>query len=165
MPTLIATNAIPTIAFAPILIAWVRPYTRAASKMAIAAVLCFFPVLVTALQGLRPCGLEQIELMRSYAAGEIEIFRRVRIPASLPYLFAALKVASVLAMIGAIVGEYFGGRSPPSASGSGALRSSSTSKLGPGAGSSSPTPSGSGSYLAVSLVERVVVRWLRHRGS
>jgi NitT/TauT family transport system permease protein len=50
-----------------------------------------------------------IELMRSYAAGELEIFRRVRIPNSLPYLFSALKVASVLAMIGAVVGEYFGG--------------------------------------------------------
>jgi NitT/TauT family transport system permease protein len=47
--------------------------------------------------------------MRSYAAGEVEIFRRVRIPNSLPFLFSALKVASVLAMIGAVVGEYFGG--------------------------------------------------------
>ena len=47
--------------------------------------------------------------MRSYAAGEMTIFRRVRFPNSLPYLFAALKVASVLAMIGAVVGEYFGG--------------------------------------------------------
>ena len=47
--------------------------------------------------------------MRSYAASELEIFRRVRVPTALPYLFTALKVASVLAMIGAIVGEYFGG--------------------------------------------------------
>jgi NitT/TauT family transport system permease protein len=47
--------------------------------------------------------------MRSYAASDIEIWRRVRIPTALPYLFTALKVASVLAMIGAIVGEYFGG--------------------------------------------------------
>jgi NitT/TauT family transport system permease protein len=45
--------------------------------------------------------------MRSYAAGEVEIFRRVRLPNSLPYLFSALKVATVLAMIGAVVGEYF----------------------------------------------------------
>ena len=47
--------------------------------------------------------------MRSYAAGDLEIFRRVRVPTALPYVFTALKVASVLAMIGAIVGEYFGG--------------------------------------------------------
>jgi NitT/TauT family transport system permease protein len=47
--------------------------------------------------------------MRSYAAGEVEIFRRVRVPNSLPYVFTGLKVATVLAMIGAIVGDYFGG--------------------------------------------------------
>ena len=51
----------------------------------------------------------QIELMRSYAAGDLTIWRRVRVPTALPFVFTALKVASVLAMIGAIVGEYFGG--------------------------------------------------------
>ena len=71
--------------------------------------LCFFPVLVNMLKGLTSVRPSSIELMHSYAAGNREIFRRVRIPASLPYLFASLKVASVLAMIGAIVGEYFGG--------------------------------------------------------
>jgi NitT/TauT family transport system permease protein len=50
-----------------------------------------------------------IELMRSYAAGEIDIFRRVRVPTALPFVFTALKIATVLSMIGAIVGEYFGG--------------------------------------------------------
>src|SRR4029078_7699444 len=50
----------------------------------------------------------QIELMRSYAAGELEIFRRVRVPTALPFIFSALKVATVLAMIGAIVADYFG---------------------------------------------------------
>ena len=77
--------------------------------MVIAAVLCFFPVLVNTLRGLTSVRPSSIELMRSYAAGEVEIFRRVRIPNSLPYLFSALKVATVLAMIGAIVGDYFGG--------------------------------------------------------
>ena len=77
--------------------------------MAIAAVLCFFPVLVNTLRGLQSVRPAQIELMRSYAASELEIFRRVRVPTALPYVFTALKVASVLAMIGAIVGEYFGG--------------------------------------------------------
>ena len=58
------------------------------------------------LTSVRP---ESVELMRSYAARERDIFRRVRIPTSLPYLFTGLKVATVLAMIGAIVGDYFGG--------------------------------------------------------
>jgi NitT/TauT family transport system permease protein len=75
--------------------------------MAIAAILVFFPVMVNTLRGLTSVRPQSIELMRSYAAGEIATLRRVRIPNSLPYLFSALKVATVLAMIGAIVGEYF----------------------------------------------------------
>ncbi len=108
MPIAIAANAIPIIAFAPIFNAWFDPLAPTA-KMAVAAVLCFFPVLVNTLRGLTSVQPEQIELMRSYAAGEIETFRRVRFPTALPYIFTALKVASVLAMIGAVVGEYFGG--------------------------------------------------------
>jgi NitT/TauT family transport system permease protein len=108
MPYMIAANAIPIIAFAPITNNWFG-LLNPLSKMVIAAVLCFFPVLVNTLRGLTSVRPSSIELMRSYAAGEIEIFRRVRIPNSLPYLFSALKVATVLAMIGAIVGDYFGG--------------------------------------------------------
>ena len=108
MPYMVAANAIPIIAFAPITNAWfglLSPW----SKITIAAVLCFFPVLVNTLRGLTSVQPESIELMHSYAAGEAAIFRRVRIPTSLPYVFSALKVASVLAMIGAIVGDFFGG--------------------------------------------------------
>jgi NitT/TauT family transport system permease protein len=108
MPYMVAANAIPIIAFAPITNAWfglLSPW----SKITIAAVLCFFPVLVNTLRGLTSVDPESIELMRSYAASEREVFRRVRIPNSLPYVFTALKVASVLAMIGAVVGDYFGG--------------------------------------------------------
>ena len=108
MPYMIAANAIPIIAFAPITNAWfglLSPW----SKITIAAVLCYFPVLVNSLRGLTSVKPESIELMRSYAAGEASAFRRVRIPNSLPYVFTALKVACVLAMIGAVVGDYFGG--------------------------------------------------------
>ena len=106
MPFAIAANAVPIIAFAPITNQWFGPLEKT-SKMAIAAILVFFPVMVNMLRGLTSVRPQSIELMRSYAAGEIETFRRVRIPNSLPYLFAALKVATVLAMIGAVVGEYF----------------------------------------------------------
>jgi NitT/TauT family transport system permease protein len=108
MPFAIAANAVPIIAFAPIFDAWFDPLSPH-SKMAIAGVLCFFPVMVNTLRGLTSVRPQQIELMRAYAASELEIYRRVRIPTALPYFFTALKVASVLAMIGAIVGEYFGG--------------------------------------------------------
>ena len=106
MPFAIAANAVPIIAFAPITNQWFGPLEKT-SKMAIAAILVFFPVMVNMLRGLTSVRPQSIELMRSYAAGEVAIFRRVRIPNSLPYLFAALKVATVLAMIGAVVGEYF----------------------------------------------------------
>ncbi len=108
MPFAIAANAIPIIAFAPITNNWFGSLNQS-SKMVIAAVLCFFPVLVNTLRGLTSVRPQQIELMRSYAAGETEIFRRVRIPNALPFIFTGLKVATVLAMIGAIVGDFFGG--------------------------------------------------------
>jgi NitT/TauT family transport system permease protein len=108
MPYLIAANAVPIVAFAPITNAWfgtLSPW----SKVVIAALLCFFPVLVNTLRGLTSVRPESLELMRSYAAPQRVIFARVRIPNSLPFLFSALKIASVLAMIGAVVGDYFGG--------------------------------------------------------
>ena len=108
MPYLIAANAIPIISFAPITNNWFGTLNQS-SKMVIAAILCFFPVVINALRGLTSVRPQQIELMRSYAAGEVEIFRRVRIPNALPFIFTGLKVATVLAMIGAIVGDYFGG--------------------------------------------------------
>jgi NitT/TauT family transport system permease protein len=64
---------------------------------------------VNTIRGLTSVRPQQLELMRSYAAGELATFRLVRFPNSLPYLFTGLKVATVLAMIGAIVGDYFGG--------------------------------------------------------
>ena len=108
LPIAIAANAVPIIAFAPIFNVWFNPLSPH-SKMAIAGVLCFVPVLVNTLRGLQSASPRQIELMRSYASSDLEIWRRVRVPTALPYVFTALKVASVLAMIGAIVGEYFGG--------------------------------------------------------
>ena len=108
MPYAIAAGAIPIIAFAPITNNWFG-VTGMTSKMVIAAVLCFFPMLVNTMRGLTSVNPSAIELMRSYAANEMTVFRRVRLPSSLPYVFSGLKVATVLAMIGAIVGDYFGG--------------------------------------------------------
>jgi NitT/TauT family transport system permease protein len=108
MPYAIAAGAIPIIAFAPITNNWFG-VTGMTSKIVIVAILCFFPVMVNTTRGLTSVPASAIELMRSYAASEVTIFRRVRLPNSLPYLFSGLKVATVLAMIGAIVGDYFGG--------------------------------------------------------
>lgn len=157
MPYAIAANAIPIIAFAPITNAWFSPLSKS-SKMAIAAVLCFFPVLVNTIRGLSSVRPESIELMRSYAAGEVEIFRRVRVPAALPYIFTALKVASVLAMIGAIVGEYFGGSIE--ALGVQIKNSASLFQFETAwAAILVASLLGIAFYLAVALAERIVTRW------
>ena len=108
MPYAIAAGAIPIIAFAPITNNWFG-VTGMSSKIAIAAILCFFPMLVNTMKGLTSVPASSLELMRSYAASELTVFRRVRLPTSLPFVFSGLKVATVLAMIGAIVGDYFGG--------------------------------------------------------
>jgi len=157
MPIAIAANAVPIIAFAPIFAVWFNPLSPA-SKMAIAAVLCFLPVMVNTLRGLQSASPRQIELMRSYAASDLEIWRRVRVPTALPFVFTALKVASVLAMIGAIVGEYYGG---------------SLDSLGANINQDASLFQfekawaeiviarifGMGFYLAVALVERYATRW------
>jgi NitT/TauT family transport system permease protein len=157
MPIAIAANAIPIIAFAPIFNAWFDPLTPTA-KMAVAAVLCFFPVLVNTLRGLQSVRPQQLELMRSYACGELETFRRVRFPTALPYIFTSLKVASVLAMIGAIVGEYFGG----SFNALGVLIRSRAGILDFESAWAAIVVAcvfGIGFYAAVAIAERLVVRW------
>jgi NitT/TauT family transport system permease protein len=157
MPFAVAANAIPIIAFAPIMNDWfglLNPF----SKMAIAAVLCYFPVLINTVRGLTSVDPRSIELMRSYAAGRGTVFRRVRIPASLPHLFAGLKIASVLSMIGAIVGEYFGG--PITALGVTILNASAYSNF-PVAWAGIVVASAFGIlfYGAVALAERLTTSW------
>jgi NitT/TauT family transport system permease protein len=157
MPYAIAANAVPIIAFAPIADAWFSPFSKS-SKMAIAAVLCFFPVLVNTLRGLTSVRPESIELMHSYAASQIEIFRRVRIPTALPFLFTALKIATVLSMIGAIVAQYFGG----SFNDLGVLinsRSQTFAYKEAWAGIFVACLYGIAFYIAVAFVERLALRW------
>ena len=156
MPIAIAANAIPIIAFSPIFNAWFDPLSLS-PRMATAAVLCFFPVMVNTLRGLTSVRPSQVDLMRSYAAGELEIFRRVRIPTALPYLFAALKVATVLAMIGAIVSDYFGtfGSLGITIKNSVALFDFETAW----AAILTASILGVLMYLAVSGIERIALRW------
>lgn len=106
MPFAIAANSVPILAFAPIFNNWFG-VANPLSKAMVAAVLCFFPVMINTVRGLTNVQPAAIELMRSYAAGELEVFRRVRVPNALPFVFTALRLATTLATIGAIVGEYF----------------------------------------------------------
>src|SRR5262249_16204026 len=156
-PFAVAASAVPIIAFAPIMNDWfglLNPF----SKMAIAAVLCFFPVLINALGALSSVAPRALELRRSYPAGRWPVFRRVRIPASLPHTFAGLKIASVLSMIGAIVGEYFGG--PTTALGVTILNASAYSDFELAwAGIVVASAFGILFYGAVALAERLTTSW------
>lgn len=110
LPLAIAINAIPIIAFAPVANNWFGILSPL-SKMAIAATLVYFPIMINVLRGLTSVEVSALELMRSYAAGPTAVTREVRVPNALPFFFTGLKVATTLSLIGAVVGEYFGGLS------------------------------------------------------
>jgi NitT/TauT family transport system permease protein len=110
LPLAIGASAVPIIAFAPLMNNWFG-VLNPLSKMMIVAVLVFFPVVVNVTRGLTQVEPSALELMRSYAASEWTILRRLRLPNALPYFFTALKIGTTLSLIGAIVGEYFGGTS------------------------------------------------------
>jgi NitT/TauT family transport system permease protein len=114
LPFAVAANSVPIIAFAPIFNNWFGVDSQF-SKAMIAAVLVFFPVMVNTVRGLLSVDPAALELMRSYAAPELTIFRDLRVPNSLPFVFTALRVATTLATIGAIVAEYFA--APPASLG------------------------------------------------
>lgn len=108
MPFAIAANSVPIIAFAPIMNNWFG-ITNPASKMAIVAIIVFFPAMINTVRGLTLIDPRQLELMQSYAASPWKILRALRIPNALPFIFSALRVASSLSVIGAVVSEFFGG--------------------------------------------------------
>lgn len=108
MPFAIAANSVPIIAFAPIMNNWFG-ITNPASKMAIVAIIVFFPTMINTVRGLTLVDAAQLELMRAYAATPAEVMIKLRIPNALPFIFSALRVASALSLIGAVVAEFFGG--------------------------------------------------------
>ena len=108
LPLAIVLNATPIAALAPIFNNWFG-LTNPFSKMAVVAVVVYFPVMINTTRGLLEVDPAELELMRSLAASPSEVTRRIRIPRSLPYFFSSLKVASVLSLIAAIIAEYFGG--------------------------------------------------------
>ena len=105
-PLAVFVNTIPIIAIAPILVLiFGNGFTP---KIVIAALICFFPTLVNMVRGLRAVSPQTLDLMRVLSASKPEILFKIRLQSSLPFLFAALKIASTTCVIGAIVGEWIG---------------------------------------------------------
>jgi NitT/TauT family transport system permease protein len=98
--------AMPIVGTAPILVMWFGFDWQ--SKAAVVAVMCFFPMLVNTVQGLAEASAMQKDLMRTYAAGYWPTLFKLRLPAAMPFVFNGLKVSATLALIGAIVAEFFG---------------------------------------------------------
>ena len=106
-PSLVALNSFPKVLIAPLLVLWfgfgLQP------RILLSAVIAFFPIVINSLTGFTQVEPDLIELCRVYKASEWKIFRRVRAPNSLPYIFDAFKISVPLALIGAVVGEFISG--------------------------------------------------------
>lgn len=106
MPFAVAASSVPILAFAPLFNNWFG-LDQQLSKAMVAAVLVFFPVMINTVRGLTTVDPRALELLRSYATPETVVFRKLRVPNALPYVFTSLRLAVTLATIGAVVGEYF----------------------------------------------------------
>ena len=106
MPFLIGLKAVPIIAMAPLLVIWLG--NGFVSKATMAAIICFFPIVVNTTKGLLAIPDEHLQLMQSLSASRRQVLLKIRLPNSMPFFFAALKIASTLAVVGAIVAEFSG---------------------------------------------------------
>ncbi|WP_020123074.1 ABC transporter permease [Streptomyces canus] len=108
MPYMVAFQAVPTVALAPIIVISVG--YGLTSKVVIAAIIVFFPMLVNCVVGLRATGMDRIELVRSLGGTRWQVLLRIKLVGALPYIFAGLDIAIVLSVVGAVVGEFVGAK-------------------------------------------------------
>jgi NitT/TauT family transport system permease protein len=160
LPYAIASASVPIIALAPLTIVWFG--IAQGSKIAIVTLMTFFPTFIGTLRGLSSVPPQSLDWMRSCAATEWQIFTRLRLPHSLPYVFTALRACTTLAMIGAVVSEFFGG---PMKSLGVYIKSTASLFQTRQAWSAILIACALGLvfYFAVAIVERLVTPWRRER--
>ncbi|MCA9880477.1 MAG: ABC transporter permease, partial [Thermomicrobiales bacterium] len=105
-PLIIASQTIPKIAIAPLIIIWLG--TGLEPKVVITAVVCFFPTVINTVQGLRAVDPNAVDLFRLVAASRSQVFFKLQFPNAVPYFFAGLRISIALAVIGAVIGEWVG---------------------------------------------------------
>jgi putative hydroxymethylpyrimidine transport system permease protein len=108
-PLLVASQTVPIVVVAPILVVWLG--FGIGPKLAIIALICFFPITVNTLDGLRSVDADLVKMMRTLDASRWQTFRRVEAPTALPYFFSGAKIAVAVAVIGAVFGEWAGSSS------------------------------------------------------
>jgi NitT/TauT family transport system permease protein len=106
MPLLVSLNMIPKVALGPLIIVWFKYGVFPNTIMAFS--ICVFPILLTTARGLREIEPELLDLVRSLKGSRWQLFSKVQLPGALPYIFSGMKVAAILAVAGAIVGEFLG---------------------------------------------------------
>lgn len=106
MPLLVSLNMIPKVALGPLIIVWFKYGVFPNSMMAFS--ICVFPILLTTARGLREIEPELLDLVRSLKGSRWQLFTKIQLPGALPYIFAGMKVGAILAVAGAIVGEFLG---------------------------------------------------------
>jgi putative hydroxymethylpyrimidine transport system permease protein len=105
-PIVVASQAVPVIVIAPILVIWFG--FGMGPKLMVIALICFFPIAVNTLDGLRAVDRDQVRMLQTLGAGRWDVLRRLELPSALPYLFSGAKVAVAVAVIGAVFGELVG---------------------------------------------------------
>jgi len=154
-PVVVMFNSIPVVAKAPILVLLMGNGVE--PKIAIAALVCFFPTLVNSVRGLEAVNPQAMELMRVLSASKSEIFFKLRVFSALPYLFSALRIAASMSVIGAVVGEWIG-----ATQGIGAMIIQATynfdSPLLYAAIVMSAALSGT-AFMVIVALERAIIRW------
>jgi NitT/TauT family transport system permease protein len=106
LPYLVGFQAIPKVALAPIFIIWFG--FGQTSKVVMAATIAFFPILINIIEGLKSADTDRIRMLRVFGASRFQIFRKVQVPSAMPFFFAGLDVGILLAILGAVVGEFLG---------------------------------------------------------
>jgi len=106
MPYVVAFQTIPTVALAPIFLQWFG--YGMTSKVVMAALISFFPMLISVIAGLQSAGHEEIQMLKSFGASRLQILLKIKVPNALPFIFAGLGLGIVFALIGAIVAEFVG---------------------------------------------------------
>lgn len=157
IPFAIGLNAVPTLVFAPIMNNWFGSINPL-SKMMIVVTLVYYPIMINVVRGLTQVDPSALELVRSYNASEREIFMKLRLPNTLPYLFNALKLGATLSVIGTVVAGYFGGQR--AALGVWILNQVILFRFPPAwSGILVACLIGISFYLLVSLAERIIMPW------
>ena len=106
MPLLVSLNMVPKVALGPLIIVWFKYGIGPNTLMAFS--ICFFPIVLTTARGLREADPDLLDLVRTLRGSQWQIFTKIRLPGALPYIFSGMRVAAILAVAGAIVGEFLG---------------------------------------------------------